>query len=248
MGDGLGFDPDFGSAAGLPQSPAEPAFQPSFPGGLSLSRGDEPGLPRGEEPGAPRSAFSRVAEGLFGDGSKDSSGGFVGGLGRVAKSTLPFAQLGLAGLGVKGSLDAAGASRRQARTLEQAQQMQREATQPLTQFGTKELQRAEAGQVDPAVQAQIDQWAQNAKLQAKQWFEHNKIGDSTMMESVLRDIDQKAVAMKAGNLQLMEQMGVGALGQAAGAATQGAQTAQTEQSQLDNLIRSANSALASMLA
>lgn len=224
---------------------------PSFPSGLTL--GGAPadvaiGTPAAL-PAAPDIAPADAQPSGLKDFARSIYGGVRGGVkeaGGFAKDVLPFAGLGVAGFGIKSAVDARGAAREQAKLQRTAQQQQQQATQPLVQFGQKELALAQSGQVDPAIQANIDQWAQAAKLKATQWFAHQGITDSTMMQSVLADIDAKAVAMKNGNLQLMEQMGISALTSAAGAATSAAGTAQTEQQQIDALIRQANAALASL--
>jgi hypothetical protein len=234
----LGTDPFGGGSEGLPDIPS-PQTNPS----LSF-----PNLTRGEDPGAPRSGLSGIANRLFGGGDKVASGDLTGGLAGIAKGIAPLAQTGLAAFGIKNQVDAAGQAKRQGQNLAQAQQIQRESAQPLQQFGSTQLNRAQAGQVDPAIQAQIDQWAQAQKIKMQQFFAHSGIADSTMLQSALADIDAKAVAMKAGNLQMMEQLGIGALSAAGNVAGQAGQTAQTEQSQLDTLIKEANAALAAMLA
>jgi len=232
----------------------------SFPSGLSLGGAEASG------PSFPTSGLNfptsgglsfpdvNLAEpvqqspGLM-DIAKSAAGGVksaAGGLGDFAKGVMPFAQLGLGALGVKGALDASGAAKEQAKNLHQAQLLQRESTAPLTQFGTQQLQRAEAGQVDPAVSAMIDQWAQSAKIKIQQFFAQSGQGNSTGLAEELARIDQMALAMKSGELKSMEQLGVGALEGAAGAATATAGTAGREQNELEALIKAANSALSGM--
>jgi hypothetical protein len=218
---------------------------PSFPAGLSGVDMKPPdfgipnmtGLPTA--PAAPESSLLDTAKGALAKGGEKAAGDPLGTLGGIART-------GLGALGVKRQFDAASLAKQQAGQFGQMQQVQREAIQPLSNFGNQQLQRAGAGQLDPAIQAQIDQWAQAQKVKMQQCFEHNKIGDSTMLQSAMADIDAKAVAMKGGNLQMMEQLGVTALSSAAGAAGQGAQTASQEQNALDNLIAESNKALAAL--
>lgn len=244
MADGDGFNFDFGSdpfgggSEGLPQIPtgADPNIRiPDYAGGGRSGLFDfAKGLfARGDDPGAPRQPGG-------------SGGGFFGGLSDIAKSVMPAAQLGLAGLGIKNTLDAGSLARKQAGQFGQMQQIQRETAQPLQQFGTTQLSRATAGQVDPAVQQEIDNLVQAQKIQAKQWFAKNGITDSTMMESVLRDIDNKAEAMKAQVLGMDKSTAIQALQAAMQGAGQGAQVASQEQNTLDALIRDSNKALAAL--
>src|SRR6266436_6764591 len=83
-------------------------------------------------------------------------GGGAKSFGDVAKSALPFAQLGTAGLGIglgiKGSQQQAeqtkiarGAEKRQEQIAGKAQEM----AQPLSEFSKQELTQAGAGKIDP---------------------------------------------------------------------------------------------------
>lgn len=241
---GGGFD--FGGSSfpsGLSLGGAESAG-PSFPSNLNLS-------PAGGGLSFPDVNLSApVAES---PGLMDIAGKAIGGvksgageLGNFAKGVMPFAQLGLGAMGIKGALDAGGAAKEQAKNVHAAQQLQRESTAPLTQFGTQQLQRAEAGQVDPAVSAMIDQWAQSAKIKIQQFFASSGQGNSSALAQELAHIDQMALAMKSGELKSMEQLGVGALEGAAGAATATAGTAGQQQNELEALIKAANMALSGM--
>jgi hypothetical protein len=197
-----------------------------------FARGQDPGAPRGEDPGAPA--------------RPGAPGGVLSDLSSIAKGIMPVAQLGLAGLGVKNQLDAAHMARQQSGNLAQFQQIQRESAQPLQQFGTQQLARAGAGQIDPAVQQEIDNLVAAQKIQARQWAARNQITDSTMIESILREIDNKAEAMKAQVIGMDKNTAIQALQAAMGGATAGGQTASREQSQLDALIAESNKALATL--
>lgn len=236
---------DFGGSSfpsGLSLGGAESAG-PSFPTNLNFPTSGGLSFPdvNLSEPVSASPGLMDIARGAAG-GVKSAAGG----LGDFAKGVMPFAQLGLGALGVKGAIDASGAAKDQARNVAQAQKLQRESTAPLTQFGTQQLQRAEAGQVDPAVSAMIDQWAQSAKIKVQQFFASSGQGNSSALAQELAHIDQMALAMKSGELKSMEQLGVGALEGAAGAATATAGTAGREQNELEGLIAAANKALSGM--
>lgn len=244
----------------------------SFPQGLNLSGGGAPGaqFPAGisgadfkppdmslpQMTGLPGGAgdsgggLLSFAKGLTGRGEDPGSPRQPGGggsiLGDVFGAAGGLARTGLGAFGVKNQLDAARLAKGQAGQLGQMQQIQRESAQPLQQFGTTQLSRATAGQVDPAVQQMLDNLVNSQKMQAKQWFASQGITDSTMMESVLRDIDNKAEAMKAQVLGMDKQTAIQALSQAMQGATAGAQTASQEQQALDSLIAESNKALAAL--
>lgn len=235
---GLGSDPFGGGTEGLPQIPtgADPNISlPDYSGGgqgglFSFAKGL---IGRGEDPGAPR--------------QPGASGGILGDLGGILKGVaLPAAQLGLSGLGIKSQLDAAGQAKRQAGQLGQMQQIQRESAQPLQRFGTQQLSQASAGKIDPAIQQEIDNLVQAQKLQAQQWFAKQGITDSTMMQSVLREIDNKAEAMKAQVIGMDKNTAIQALQAAMQGAGMGAQVASQEQNTLDRLIAESNRALAAL--
>jgi hypothetical protein len=217
---GQGFDlPDFSGAAGRTQGGLM-----DFAKGL-FGRGEDPGAPR--QPGAP-------------GGGLDTLSGFAKGV------VMPAAQLGLSGLGIKSSLDAAGNARRQAGALAQGQQIQRESAQPLQQFGSRQLSQASAGKIDPAVQQEIDNLVQAQIMQARQWMATNKITDSTMMQSIERDIMNRAEAMKAQVIGMDKNTAIQALQAAMQGGGQISQTASQEQNQLDSLILQSNRALAAL--
>src|SRR2546425_11848648 len=133
----------------------------------------------------------------------------------AAKSALPWLQLGTTALGAVSGGQAASAAGRQAKTAEKAQKVQAESARqaqatagPAAAFGERELGRAEAGQLDPAIEAGIAQWVQAAKQQIQQWAASHGQGDSTWLRSKLEQLDQMAVAMRGEMLQQEQQLGL----------------------------------------
>src|SRR5919108_5341037 len=105
-----------------------------------------------EMPAAPAGGggwFSDLA-GTIGSGAKEGLSAF----GNIAKAALPIAQLGLGVQGAVTGAQAAGQLAKQSKIAERAAQTQEAAAAPLREFGTGQLQRAQAGQVPEAVQAQ----------------------------------------------------------------------------------------------
>lgn len=228
---GLGSDPFGGGTEGLPQIPT----------------GADPNIKLPDYTGGETGGLSGLARTLTGGGGKGGSSGILGDLGDILKGVaIPAAQLGLSGLGIKSQLDAAGQAKRQAGQLGQMQQIQRESAQPLQRFGTQQLSQASAGKIDPAIQQEIDNLVQAQKLQAQQWFAKQGITDSTMMQSVLREIDNKAEAMKAQVIGMDKNTAIQALQAAMQGAGMGAQVASQEQNTLDRLIAESNRALAAL--
>jgi hypothetical protein len=203
------------------------------------------GIPSGEGLGDP-SAFQGLAQSAQG----------------IAKAALPIAQLGTAGVGLAGGIQAAKTSAQQAQIQRQAQRMQGDvlrsqqaAAAPLTQFGQNELQQATAGQIPPQIQAKIDAWAQGAKAKARDFAARSGQGNSTMLTQWESWIDQQAQAMAADYLERDVEFGVKALSSGAGALAGAGQNAASlqqgaaaEQGGMARLMDEANRALASLSA
>lgn len=219
--------PNFGSGlsglASQVQAPSGGGFQAQLPPGQGVMAQGQP---------TPDQGF----------GVRDVLGGIQSGL----KTATPFIGAGLGALGVKNQIDALGLARQQARQQKGFQEVQQKSAQPLSQFGVNQLQQAQAGHVDPSVQAMIDQWVQAQKAQLQQKFAHLGITDSTMMQQALAQIDQQAVAMRADVLGKDKQTAIYALQSAMQGAQMGAGTANAEQQQLNSLIAQANQAMAAL--
>lgn len=181
-------------------------------------------------------------------------------LGGVAKEILPAAQLGAGVMGAVTSARAAGEMGEQAKIARRGQELQTQmaretagAAAPLTQFGARELGRAEAGQLPPAIEQQIELWVQGSKQKAHDYLARAGQGESSTLEAWDAWIEQQAIAMRAQALQEQERIGISSLGAGAGAlggagAQAGAVTAGAEgQMQgLEQLIAQANAQLAQL--
>lgn len=211
------------------------------------------------------------------DTSTPSAGGWrgvVGDIGNAAKTVLPLAQIGTGIMGAVGNIQAAGQLADQAKIQRQGMQSQLASAQQaremagnvsapagtLVNFGQGQLARAEAGQIDPAMQSIIDRWKQGAKQQMLQRLASSGQATSSTAAQLDQILEQMAVGMQGELLQSMKAQGVGATqagggllasgagaSAGAGAAAAGANQQALQQSQvLQSLIGSANQALARM--
>src|SRR5438445_9475738 len=254
----FGSDPFGGGSEGLPQFGAGPSFgdvaqtipSSDFAGAFGVS----PRLNMGSQelPSSPAAPDQKAAPSGF-----DQIAGQLGGF---AKSALPFAQLGSAGLGIglgiKGSQQQAeqtkiarGAEKRQEQIAGKAQEM----AQPLSEFSRQQLTQAGAGKIDPAQEALIQNWLQGAKQKVMDFFARSGQGDSLQLKNELAWLDQMADGMRMQAITAEEQAGIGAAGTAGGILGTGAsaaggagQAAQQQGGNIQNLIAEANRALGTL--
>jgi len=191
----------------------------------------------------------------------ERGGGFADVAG-ATRNVVPFLSLGALGLGgaatIRGSQQLAEQTNiagRAQKLQEQTARSTAEAAAPLTQFGTHQLQLAEAGQLPPAIQAQIDQWVAGALQKARDYAARSGQGDSMMLASWEDWIIQQGKAIGATFLQEQERLGItglqagaGALASAGGAAGGVSQTAGAESQAITALMSQANQALATLSA
>lgn len=240
LGDLFGGIGDAASGAAGAVGDAAGSFK-DFAGGLFGGGGPEqlagPGAEGASAAGAGASAGDWASR-LWG-GAGDVAGGF----GKFAKGALPFAQLGATGLGVANSLKAQQAAAENSKRVKEAFALQERAAVPLTNFGEAQLKNAQAGNVPTAVQAQIDQWAQGAKVKARDYLARAGIGDSSAAAQWDAYIDQQAQAMKAQALSAESQQGIDALGKGANVASGIGGQAGQQQTSLEALIAAANQQL-----
>ncbi len=233
-GDGLPF-PNFPDPFGGGAGKLEPTPLPDLPGG-SFDPGTLPTIT--PETGAPK------------EGGLDA-------FGKMAKSVMPFAQLGTAGLGIglgiKGSQQQAeqtkiakGAEKRQEQIAGQAQQM----AQPLSAFSQQQLTQAGQGKIDPAQEALVQNWLAGAKQKVMDFFARSGQGDSLQLKNELAWLDQMADAMRMQAITAEEQTGIAAAGTAGGVLGTGASAAagagsqaQQQGGNIQALIAEANKAL-----
>src|SRR3989441_4883827 len=129
---------------------------------------------------APKGIGTQIAEGV---------GSVTKPIAEVAKPLLPVVGLGTGAMGIAAGVQGARQSAEQQRMMRQAQKMQQQsaaATQaaaaPLTEFGRKELQAAEAGTIPPAIQARINEWKQGKLAAANDFAARSGQGDSQMLQ------------------------------------------------------------------
>ncbi len=209
------------------------------------------------------STFDNIAGSLFGGGGDKGgkpSGGVVGAAGDFAKSALPFAQLGTAGLGIglgiKGSQQQAeqtkiarGAEKRQEQIAGKAQEL----AAPLSQFSQQQLQQAISGKIDPAAEQEIQLWLQGAKQKVMDFFSRSGQGDSLQLQNELLWLDQMADGMRMQAVQGEESTAIAAAGTAGGVLGTGASAAagaggqaQQQGGNIQALIAEANRALGTL--
>ena len=75
----------------------------------------------------------------------------------------------------------------------------------------QQISDAQAGKINPADQAAIDQWKQQAKAQALQYFAKAGLSDSSMAQQSLADIDAKGAQMFEQARQQLLQAGISTL-------------------------------------
>lgn len=182
--------------------------------------------------------------------------------GNFAKAVTPFAQLGATGMGIYSGVknaqslaDQTKIQQRSADTQERLAGQAEAAAAPVSAYSADRLGMAQRGEVPPAVQAEIDQWLQQARQRWYDYLARSGQGDSQARVQIDAYLDQQAAAFKSQYLRDLEQAGVNAAGTAggilAGAANTNARVgagAAQQQGGLAQLIAAANQQLAQMAA
>jgi len=109
--------------------------------------------------------------------------------------------------------------------------------------GTQDIQRAQAGKLQPAMESSIEQWVQQAKADMRARFASMGLGNSSDIASEEAKIDLIAQSMRGQLLQGEEQLGLAGVSTGVNAAIGGGQLAQNQQNLLAQLIASANQSL-----
>jgi hypothetical protein len=185
---------------------------------------------------------------------------FWSSFGDVAKASLPFVQIGKEAIGAGASAlgirqlaaqtdIAKSAEQRQSGIAKEAQA----AAGPVRAFGQQQLTQAAAGQIDPAIEKQIQLWIQGAKQKAQDFAARSGQGDSQQLVDWLSWIESMGQAMRAQAIQGEQGLGLQAegtaaniLGVGAGAAGGAGGAAAGQQNSLAQLIAAANSELAKL--
>jgi hypothetical protein len=256
---GLGDMAGDAGGAGLPNMFTAGGGAPSVDAGGSAWLGDfAAGSPGGNLPSTFTTAPGREGGGGFWSGLQAAGKGF----GDVAKGVLPFAQVGTAAMtGITG-YQAAQQAAKQAKISEQGQQRQNEISAaaqaqaaPLSQFSTQKLQQAQGGQLDPAQEAQIQEWVRAAKIKARNYAAKSGQSSSSMLAQWEAWIDRQGLAFRSAALDAAERTAIAAAGQAGNllgvggqVAGQQAQNATAQEGGINQLIASANQALSRLSA
>lgn len=169
-----------------------------------------------------------VAPGAVGPGPGASATGGSS-LAQLAKDLLPYMKIGATGLGgaatVMNALQGADANK----LARQATEQRMTAMQPAITYGTQQLQTAQANQVTPAQQAQLDTSRTQMKARINQYLANAGLLDSTTAQEWYSWIDRQVLAMQADMIQQNAASGISAIsaGSAAGPAGIQPQTYQT---------------------
>lgn len=85
---------------------------------------------------------------------------------------------------------------------------------PVLEFAADRLKRAQAGEIPPAIEAQITNWTQGAKAKALDYLARSGQADSSARVQMEEYIDKQAQAMRAQYLQEEESQALAAFDQA----------------------------------
>lgn len=203
----------------------------SFPGG---SVGDYAGKVSGEGGGA---WYNRLGEGLM----KEVTGSPL----KAFSTALGF---GGTGMGLANQFKMSGQAARNEKFIQQSQERANAAAAPAVAAGTADINRAQAGKLQPAMEASIEQWVQRAKADMRGRYAAMGRGNSSDLQGEEARIDQLALSMRAQLLQSEEQVGGQLLQTGVNANQAGAQTATHQQGILQNLIAAADAQLGKLTA
>ena len=154
--------------------------------------------------------------------------------------------LGTTGFNIANQVRAVGQLNQQTQNVKKAQEAARAAAAPAVAAGTQNITRAQAGQLQPAMESSITQWVQQAKADMRARFASMGLGTSSDIASEEAKIDQMALAMRGQLLQGEESLGLQGVSTGVSAAIGGGQLAEQQQALLSNLIAQANQALGLM--
>ena len=151
--------------------------------------------------------------------------------------------LGTTGFNIANQVRSVGQLNQQTQNVKKAQDAARAAAAPAVAAGTQDITRAQAGQLQPAMESSITQWVQQAKADVRARFASMGLGNSSDIAAEEAKIDQMALAMRGQLLQGEESLGLQGVSTGVNAAIGGGQLAEQQQALLSNLIASANQSL-----
>jgi hypothetical protein len=227
--------PDFGGGGGDPIDPG-PLIDP---GGVDLGGGGGGG---GGDGGG--SGFGDLAGRVIG-GVGRAAGKVGAGLGKEFTDSPLSAFAKTLGLGATGynfinQGRMASQMNEQAKRIKQGQDAARAAAAPAIAAGTADVNRAQAGKLQPAMEASIAQWVEKAKADVQARFAQMGLGNSSQIQSALAQIDQAALAMRGQLLQGEQAGGITALQTGVSAGRAEAEVGAQQQQMLAQLIAAAN--------
>jgi len=200
--------------------------------------------------GVPETPLQGFTRGLGDVGSKIGEGvGKVGaGLGkefseRPLESLTKSLGLGATGFNIANQVRAGSQMNEATRNIKQAQESARTAAAPAVAAGTQDIQRAQAGKLQPAMESSIEQWVQQAKADMRARYAQMGLGSSSDIASEEAKIDLMAQSMRGQLLQGEEQLGLAGVSTGVNAAIGGGNLAANQQNLLAQLIASANQSL-----
>ena len=151
--------------------------------------------------------------------------------------------LGATGLSFANQSRALSQMKGQEQLIKRGQQQAQAAAAPAIAAGTTDIQRAQAGKLQPAMEAAIAQWVQRSKADMAARYAQMGQGNSSALQGEYEKIDQMALSMRGQLLQGEEALGGRLLQTGVSATGAGTQTAQNQERLLADLIASANQQL-----
>ena len=180
--------------------------------------------------------------------------------GGVAKAVSPLVNLATSAMGIYSGVNGAQQLAEQTKIARESQRTGQRmaegaagAAAPLVGYGKEQLALVEAGKLPESIEAEIALWIQGAKQRARDFYARIGQGDSDTLRTMEDLIDQRAISMRAAALQDQARLGIGSLSSGAGAygagggvAGQAGATATAQGQSIEELIRQANEAMASL--
>jgi len=151
--------------------------------------------------------------------------------------------LGTTGFNIANQVRAVGQLNQQTANVKKAQEAARAAAAPAVAAGTQDITRAQAGQLQPAMEASLTQWAQQAKADLRAKYAAMGLGNSSDIASEEAKIDLMVQSMRGQLLQGEESLGLQGVSTGVNAAIGGGQLGQNQQALLTSLIAQANQSL-----
>jgi len=142
-----------------------------------------------------------------GGGFWSSLGSGLSSIGDIAKAAVPIAQLGTTGMGIWGGIESMNRGKEQMGVLKKEQQRQQQMAQPAAAAGGALTQAGQSallgGNLPPALEAQVQDWKNQAKMRYMQQLASQGQTDSSaaiQLDAWLETQAQKLRGELAGNL------------------------------------------------